>query len=113
MPSINKHLQTYYTPANINQYKEVLESFEWNLWLSKENYYPSLDSIHRFLYNLTRNGREWELAYMIVYKEKLDKFEEISNQKPDECNEKVTKKEEKVEVKKEKVSKKKERIKKK
>lgn len=102
MPSINKHLQIYYTPSNINQYKEVLESFEWNLWLSKENYYPSLDSIHRFLYNLTRNGREWEMAYMVVYKEKLDKFEEKVNQK-----------EEKVEIKKEKVVKKKERIKKK
>ena len=85
MPSINKHLQTYYTPSNINQYKEVLESFEWNLWLSKENYYPSLDSIHRFLFQLTINGKEWEETYY-----------QISNQKLKEYNEKVVKNEVKV-----------------
>jgi hypothetical protein len=80
----SKYLQTYYTPANINQYKEILESFEWNLFLT-DNYYPSLDSIHRFLFQLTRNGREWE-----------DTYYQICNQKVNEYNKKVAENKEKV-----------------
>lgn len=84
MPSYSKHIQQYYTPANIEQYKEVLEKFEWNLFLT-DNYYPSLDSIHRFLYNLTRNGSEWE-----------DIYNQISNQKLNENKKKVDKNKKKV-----------------
>jgi hypothetical protein len=113
MPSINKHLETYYTPANVEQYREILESFEWNLWLSKENYYPSLDSIYKFLYKLTRNGKDWEMAYMVIYKEKLDKFQELNEEKVDIKEEKVIQKEEKVEAKEEKIVKKKRKNKKK
>jgi hypothetical protein len=105
MPSYSKHIQQYYTPANIEQYKESLQNFEWNLFLT-DNYYPSLDSIHRFLYNLTRNGREWELAYMVVYKENLDKFKEINNQKHNEYKEKVVENKEKVIQNKEKLKRK-------
>jgi alpha-galactosidase/6-phospho-beta-glucosidase family protein len=94
MPSINKNLQTYYTPSNINQYKEVLENFEWNLFLT-DNYYPSLDSIHKFLFQLTRNGKEWE-----------DTYYQICNQKINEYNKKVVQKEEKVVEKEEKLKRK-------
>ena len=94
MPSINRNLQTYYTPANINQYKEVLENFEWKLFLT-DNYYPSLDSIHRFLFQLTINGKEWE-----------DTYYQISNQKLNEYNKKVVQKEEKVVQKEEKLKRK-------
>jgi hypothetical protein len=93
MPSYTKHIQTYYTPANIDQYKESLENFEWNLFLT-DNYYPSLDSIHRFLYNLTINGREWE-----------DLYDQISNQKINEYHKKVVQNKKKVTQNKEKLKK--------
>lgn len=91
MPSYTKHIQKYYTPANIDQYKESLENFEWNLFLT-DNYYPSLDSIHRFLYNLTRNGREWEHIYDQISNQKLNEY----NKKVRQNKKKVTKKEEKI-----------------
>ena len=105
MPSINKHIQTYYTPSSINQYKEVLEHFEWNLFLT-DNYYPSLDSIHRFLFQLTRNGKEWETIYYEIYNEKNKEF----NKKDVQIEEKVVKNKEKIVENKPKVNKRKRKI---
>jgi hypothetical protein len=97
MPSFIQHLQTNYTPANIEQYREILESFEWNLFLT-DNYYPSLDSIHRFLFQLTRNGKEWESIYHQICNRKINEY----NKKSPEIEEKLKEVEEKVVEKKEK-----------
>jgi hypothetical protein len=97
MPSFIQHLQTNYTPANIEQYRELLESFEWNLFLT-DNYYPSLDSIHRFLFQLTRNGKEWESIYDQICNRKINEY----NKKSPEIEEKFIEVEEKVVEKKEK-----------
>jgi len=98
MPSFIQHLQTNYTPANIEQYRELLESFEWNLFLT-DNYYPSLDSIHRFLFQLTRNGIEWESIYHQICNRKINEY----NKKSPEIEEKFIEVEEKVVEKKEKI----------
>jgi len=98
MPSFIQHLQTNYTPANIEQYRELLESFEWNLFLT-DNYYPSLDSIHRFLFQLTRNGKEWESIYHQICNRKINEY----NKKSPEIEEKFIEVEEKVVEKKEKI----------
>ena len=74
MIQYSKYLSNYYTPSNINQYKEILDSFEWNLFLSPNTYYPSLDSIHKFLYQLTRNGKEWNDAYNQTYNKMYEKY---------------------------------------
>ena len=73
MPSYTKHIQTFYTPSNIEQYTDALKNFEWNLFLT-DNYYPSLDSIHRFLYQLRSNGEEWKSIYDHIYKEKYVQY---------------------------------------
>lgn len=66
-----KHMEEFYVPANIEQYRESLESFDWRTFLS-DNYYPSLDSIHTFLYQLGREqGQDWINAYEEIYERNL------------------------------------------
>lgn len=66
-----RHLEDFYVPANIEQYKESLEVFDWKTFLSN-NYYPSLDSVHTFLYQLGREkGQDWINAYEEIYERNL------------------------------------------
>ena len=89
MPSMIKHLEDFYVPVNIEQYKESLETFDWKTFLS-DNYYPSLDSIHTFLYQLGREkGPDWISAYEDIYERNLV-------EKSMEPMQKVTKNEQKV-----------------
>jgi hypothetical protein len=71
MPSMIRHLEDFYVPANIEQYRESLEQFDWKTFLS-DNYYPSLDSVHTFLYQLGREkGQDWISAYEEIYERNL------------------------------------------